>query len=288
MICCFSHGRDWPCGQCFPCRKNKQRKWLLRLLCEAACHPEHLPLFITLTYKDPPLCLDEDGTPILTLRPDDLKDFLKRLRWHVGKTSHGRISASQGKPTVRYYACGEYGTKTLRPHYHAILFGLTEQIFPLLEKTWSHGFVTARPGDAVNMAYTLKYVLKALGGAPPATGQIPPFARMSLKPPLGTGFAKNIAKSLMPLMARDLSPAIQDFLGRLPPVMRLDGQTLPLDRTMKKAVIIALLDEGMPEHLVDLVYPAMEYEYDEEKVEKSFSAHEKALRHRKKTPLHAV
>jgi len=26
---------------------------------------------------------------------------------------------------IKYYACGEYGSNTLRPHYHAIIFGLS-------------------------------------------------------------------------------------------------------------------------------------------------------------------
>lgn len=61
--------------------------------------------FVTLTYKDEEL--PEHGS----LVKKDLQDFMKRLRFSLG-----------GKK-VRYYACGEYGEKNDRPHYHVLLFG---------------------------------------------------------------------------------------------------------------------------------------------------------------------
>ncbi len=287
MICAFSEGRSYPCGQCTPCRVNRQRKWLCRLLCESCLHPS-TPLFVTLTYRESPKCL-VDGNLRETLRPDDVTNWIKRLRRRVSGTSSGLTSANPELSAVRYYLCGEYGTKSGRPHYHAILFGATDLILPLLEKTWSHGFVTVRLADAVNMSYTLKYVLKGIGEAEDETSPlVPQFSRMSLRPPLGTGYAKNIAKAFMPLMARDNSPAMEDFLGRLPPVLNIAGKTLPLDRTMKKAVASAMVDEGLPGDLIDLVFPTQEYLHDAEAVKKAQGAHHKAWRNRKRTTQHAV
>lgn len=276
MLCGFSEGKSYPCGQCFACRLNRQRKWLLRLLCESTQHSQE-PLFVTLTYKESPTCVSDDGTTLETLRPADLTDFLKRLRWHVGEKLRGLTSAARGKSVVRYYACGEYGTKTRRPHYHAILFGQTQVISPLLETTWSNGFVTQRPANAVNMAYSLKYVLKDIALPGDHKEQVRPFARMSLRPPLGTSFAPSIAKSILGIMSRDRSPALDEFLGCLPPILRIEGKILPLDRTMRRAVTNEMVYMGMPEHLVDLVFPRQEIEYDAEKAEISRQAHRHAL-----------
>lgn len=36
---------------------------------------------------------------------------------------------------IRYFACGEYGTKTKRPHYHALIFNLPDPVF--IRDAWS-------------------------------------------------------------------------------------------------------------------------------------------------------
>lgn len=67
--------------------------------------------FITLTYN-------QENLPPRGLRKKDLQNFFKRLRKLV--------------TPLRYFACGEYGedqTKTKRPHYHAIVYGLAKHEF---------------------------------------------------------------------------------------------------------------------------------------------------------------
>lgn len=61
--------------------------------------------FITLTYSDEHLPTNN------SLVKRDLQLFFKRLR----KSYPNKI---------KYFACGEYGEQTERPHYHAILFGI--------------------------------------------------------------------------------------------------------------------------------------------------------------------
>jgi len=63
----------------------------------------NLNLFLTLTYNDEHL--PEGGT----LVKRDLQLFMKRLRKEYGEG-------------IRFFACGEYGDRNLRPHYHLILF----------------------------------------------------------------------------------------------------------------------------------------------------------------------
>lgn len=64
-------------------------------------------IFVTLTYADE--YLPENAS----LKKRDLQLFMKRLR------------KSLGKRKIRYYACGEYGDETQRPHYHLIIFGMS-------------------------------------------------------------------------------------------------------------------------------------------------------------------
>ena len=69
---------------------------------EAKLHKENC--FITLTYNNNNL------PKYKSLVKKELQDFFKRLRKKYGEG-------------IRYYACGEYGPKGKRPHYHAIIFG---------------------------------------------------------------------------------------------------------------------------------------------------------------------
>lgn len=114
-------GTPIPCGQCMACRINKRRMWTARLMLESLCHTSSA--FVTLTYNN------EHCTGQLEKR--DCQLFLKRLRFHVSKFFPDA--------RIRFYLCGEYGPKTYRPHYHAILFGLPESLATLhfIEKCWS-------------------------------------------------------------------------------------------------------------------------------------------------------
>ena len=63
--------------------------------------------FVTLTY-------DDDHIPdFASLRKSHFQKFMKRLRKRLLERK------------IRYFACGEYGETTQRPHYHMILFGLS-------------------------------------------------------------------------------------------------------------------------------------------------------------------
>lgn len=92
----------------------------------------------------------------------DLQDYWKRLR---------------KKQKIRYYAVGEYGSKSLRPHYHAIVFGLqlndlefykrnynNDNLYTSkeLEKIWGKGFVTVGEVNAQTIGYTARYCMKKL------------------------------------------------------------------------------------------------------------------------------
>uniref|UniRef100_A0AAU8AX18 Replication initiator protein n=2 Tax=unclassified Microvirus TaxID=338099 RepID=A0AAU8AX18_9VIRU len=106
-----------PCGKCIGCRLDYSREWANRCMLELGYHESSY--FVTLTYDDVhvPISYYADketgeALPAMTLRKRDYQLFMKRLR--------KRFSDQH----IRFYACGEYGGKTHRPHYHAILFGL--------------------------------------------------------------------------------------------------------------------------------------------------------------------
>ena len=108
-----------PCGKCIGCRLDYSRQWANRCMLEAQYHPKDAVWFATITYnnlyvpkvitKDPETGKD---VPALTLRKRDFQLWMKRLR-RAFPDDH-----------IRFFASGEYGSETFRPHYHAILFGL--------------------------------------------------------------------------------------------------------------------------------------------------------------------
>lgn len=106
------------CGRCRACRINRTTEWTTRLLHEMRCH--HDAVFVTLTYSDK--FLPAQGS----LSKRDLQLFFKLLRRQLGSD----------RP-IRYFACGEYGERKGRPHYHCIIFGISRFEFKLIMDAWS-------------------------------------------------------------------------------------------------------------------------------------------------------
>ena len=149
-----TESRDIDCGVCIDCRIRKSRDWAIRAYHEQAMHKRSC--FVTLTYAENPV----------TLRRLDVQLFFKSLRNAGFKFS--------------YFGCGEYGDKTLRPHYHIILFGIdfaadrypwrkTEKGFiqyrsATLEKHWPHGNAEIGEATEQSAAYVARYTLKKING----------------------------------------------------------------------------------------------------------------------------
>lgn len=88
-----------PCGRCLGCRLDHAKMWSDRCMLELQDHDE--AYFVTLTYDDQHVTLSDENAA--TLVKSDLQNFFKRLRKDGQK--------------IRYFACGEYGENTFRPHY---------------------------------------------------------------------------------------------------------------------------------------------------------------------------
>lgn len=180
-----SNTRVVPCGKCVVCLKRRAAGWMFRLLQEEK-HSSSA-FFITLTY-------DNDSLPytsgLPTLRKRDLQLFFKRLR----KIAPARLVKGRRLSSIKYYACGEYGSKTQRPHYHAIIFGLPTdwcRAYNLLTDAWKLdgreiGRVDLRANCLETIAYVSGYVIKSQWNPVDyETGEIeqrePEFAVMSKK-----------------------------------------------------------------------------------------------------------
>lgn len=196
---------ELPCGQCIGCRLERSRQWAMRCLHEASLHESNA--FITLTYDD--FNLPPGGSLIY----QDFQKFMKRLRKRIGCK-------------VRFYVGGEYGSQgTMRPHFHACLFGYDfpdkiyykktgsgEKIYTskLLESLWPYGLSSVGNVTFESAAYIARYcVQKVTGDLAEAhyrvitdDGEIinrtPEFNRMSLKPGIGSDWLKKYSADVYP------------------------------------------------------------------------------------------
>lgn len=192
-----------PCGKCTGCKLERSRQTAVRLMHEAQLHEK--TSFITLTYnKDSlpspaatsqslsaagnvrpglPQPLDrhahakthaheEQEQDAASLSKTDLQAFTKRLNEDVRRRS--------GKG-VKYYACGEYGEKKHRPHYHIAVFGEDfsddRQVWKhtdtgnilwrssRLQRLWPHGGADIGELTFESAAYIARYIMKKITGS---------------------------------------------------------------------------------------------------------------------------
>ena len=118
-----------PCGKCRICKNRKAKELAARCVAETNEY-NSIPYFITFTYNN-------NNLPHSGVSKVDVQLFLKRLR--------SRLDYYGIEHSLRYLAVAEYGSKTLRPHYHVILWNFPEsEYFPtlisvikFLERCWS-------------------------------------------------------------------------------------------------------------------------------------------------------
>lgn len=140
------------CGVCPPCRARRRATWTMRMSHELST--SKIGLFVTLTY-------DSAHLPPKGLSKRDLQLYFKRLRRFMGLIGDTR--------RIRYFACGEYGDKLGRPHYHIIFFGLPYSYKLALYFLWSKCSIHAykcdliMPNDTRSLAYVAGYVAKKIG-----------------------------------------------------------------------------------------------------------------------------
>lgn len=169
-----------PCGRCAACRVERTKAWALRLMMESLYWKDSI--FLTLTYDEEHLptvrTAYELGTGHVlvrdagTLVKDDLQRFWKRLRKDLDLYNR----------KIKYYAVGEYGSNTFRPHYHAIVFGLSRYDKELIEENWPNGMIDIGDVGLASCNYVAGYIQKKLYGdvSKEVYGKrLPPFCCMS-------------------------------------------------------------------------------------------------------------
>ncbi|WGL31450.1 replication initiator protein [Dipodfec virus UOA04_Rod_1057] len=175
------------------CRKQRLDSWVIRLTHESTFYKE--VSFVTLTYNDFSVPLSSlaspSSLPRYTLCKKDLQDFFKRLRKRLGK-----------EKKIKYYACGEYGGKTGRPHYHVIIFGCSD--FKVINQSWAKGFIKVLPFDISSIRYIAGYIQKTgrtsdIVRSYKSAGLQPPFKTQS------TGIGKRYAIAHDSLLRTNLS-----------------------------------------------------------------------------------
>lgn len=164
-----------PCGGCLGCRMDYAQQWALRCQLELRDHTS--AVFTTLTY-------DEDHVPVtLPLPHEALPPFLKRLRKSLNKK-------------IRFYASAEYGERTKRPHYHAVLYGVHPDDARAIDAAWRVGHTRTEEITPGRIAYTAGYCHKKDNWKHiphkrihPHTGKPytwqPPYKLMSRRPGIG-------------------------------------------------------------------------------------------------------
>lgn len=126
-----------------------------------------------------------------------LSKFIKRLRTYAER-QYLRESKQDGferfkreEVTFRYFAIGEYGSTTLRPHYHGQLFFNSEwfavHVEELIVKSWKFGIVDSSFVSDSNASYVAAY-LNGISNLPAIYWhrKIRPFFLCSKFPPIGT------------------------------------------------------------------------------------------------------
>lgn len=182
-----------PCGRCSGCKLEHSRQWAVRCMHEKRLHDKSC--FVTLTYDD--AHLPPGGTLVL----EHYQNFMKRLRDRFG-------------PGIRFFGCGEYGEKSLRPHYHLLLLNTdfadkrpikTGPEYNLyasatLSQLWTMGNHALGDVNFHSAAYVARYCMKKITGDKAKAhynGRLPEFITMSRRPGLGTGYFEKYTDELI-------------------------------------------------------------------------------------------
>lgn len=110
--------------------QSRIRDWTFRVMIESQCHEKNCVL--TLTYND------EHLPSLGALSLHDYQCFLKSYRKAISPIK------------IRFFGCGEYGSKGFRPHYHIIIFGACPDDLVFSHKD-KHGISFYRSNSIANI-----------------------------------------------------------------------------------------------------------------------------------------
>lgn len=226
------------CGKCIPCRINKARIWTHRILVECMAYEHNT--FLTLTYSEDQIPWDQ------SVHKSELQGFMKRLRNYVYPAK------------IRYFGVGEYGEKTMRPHYHIILFGIGMGNEKLYVQAWNnYGYIHVGDVTPQSARYCTNYVMKGWNrDHKKLEGRKPEFMLCSRRPGIGHDVMKKIGENFK-RKGEHLKHDIRE--------MRVDGKKFPLGRYMKDKFDQSA---GIGKDVTCMKL----YDYQEELIEKHFDS----------------
>lgn len=167
-----------PCGKCIECRLSYARQWAVRCVHEAQMHEKNC--FITLTYSD-------ENLKSPRLQYEDFQKFMKKLR------------KLQNEP-IGMFVTGEYGEKSKRPHWHAIIFNWEPSDGKPLRKTirgdqvyesrrltdlWGLGIAEYGGVTLESAGYCARYAAKKLVHGKDSEHDYQPISKKSMKNAIG-------------------------------------------------------------------------------------------------------
>lgn len=223
---------------------------MFRLLQEDKVSDESI--FVTLTYDTEFVPITEKG--FMSLSKSDVQKWIKRIRKKEARK-------------VKYYLVGEYGPKTDRPHYHAILFNCNGDI---AVDCWRKGNIVVGDVSGASVSYTAGYINKpgTRVGFADWDDRLPKFSLMS------KGLGKNYLSSAV--VNYHLADVTRNFVMQ-------DGYKIPMPRYYRKKLpyseeqlieieTIGILHQSLSEELefkeVSEKYPLKLFsDYKREKIE---------------------
>lgn len=224
------------CGQCFPCRLDRRRKWTLRILLEARTHQfvswfclTYQEKYLPREYMDPKTGVFYEH-PLGTLAFDDTRLFLNRLRDKLPPRS------------LRFFLCGEYGDERWRPHYHVIFFGLDPRLEHLVRDSWIDPLTKEQLGDVTLDAadlnawiaqYTVGYTVKKMTSDKDE--------RLQGRYPEDVRHSQGIARDAVPFLVEALGGVsglayVRTFQD-VPRHIVFDGKSWPIDRYLREKIL---------------------------------------------------
>lgn len=170
---------QFDCGACPECLSKRANNIVLRDVYESKERSDNC--MVTLTYdsflrdEKGNIIYDRNGVPLENPVDPDRKVCKRHIQLFIKRLRKWWSTISDTK--IKYRVCAEYGSKTHRAHYHAILFGVrfddlhyykkskrgnTIYMSPKLTKLWSFGICTV---DSISIRsaiarYCSKYISK--------------------------------------------------------------------------------------------------------------------------------
>lgn len=179
------------CGKCEICKVEKSKQWTIKGYCESKTWKN--ATFLTLTYNNENLPEDRK------LCRAHMQGFWKKLRYHLYKNTKKAsqidltlersnleeleinpleeifCKRKRNKKPIRMLNCGEYGPKTKRPHYHAVVWNFKPMDLRRYSKDrrgywlftskkinqiWGKGYVIIGNAETDTVSYVARYCTK--------------------------------------------------------------------------------------------------------------------------------